>query len=183
MDYVGLKRISVALWAVISVLAITTSVHGAAVALLVQQTPDSAGSVSPPSGVHHFEADSSVVVTARPEPGFEFLYWLGDVGEPGALTTEVFLNKPKIIVAVFSPGIADTGATGAGSRANADGERQFLGTGGPVTAPRSAGDGGRTGFSPSAPQRSGPETPVPEPATLVLLSAGAMLLLGRRRTA
>ena len=70
-------------------------------ALLIQQTPTEGGTVTPNHGVHYFEANSDVTVTAVPKPGYQFVYWLGDVSEPRSNTAVVSLSAPKIIIAVF----------------------------------------------------------------------------------
>lgn len=69
--------------------------------LLVQQTPVDGGEVAPSLGLHSFGVDEVVAITAKPAPGYQFMYWLGDVSEPGSITTTVVLDGPKIIVAVF----------------------------------------------------------------------------------
>jgi hypothetical protein len=72
------------------------------VALLLQQTPSQGGLVSPEVGVHHYDSGSQVTLIAVPRPGYQFVYWLGDVLDPTASKTTAYLNKPKIIVAVFT---------------------------------------------------------------------------------
>ena len=64
------------------------------VALLLQQTPSKGGAITPIAGVHHFELNSEITLTAVPKPGYQFLYWLGDVSDPGATKTVVYLDKP-----------------------------------------------------------------------------------------
>jgi hypothetical protein len=73
----------------------------ATVALLLQQTPDRAGIVTPGVGVYHFQQDSQVSLSAIPQRGYQFVYWLGDVQDPRSSTTVAYLDKPKIIIAVF----------------------------------------------------------------------------------
>lgn len=70
-------------------------------ALLLQQTPSQGGVVSPQIGVHHFSSDSEVTLIAVPKPGYQFVYWLGDVLDPTANKTTTILDEPKIIIAVF----------------------------------------------------------------------------------
>jgi hypothetical protein len=87
--------------------AITTSLSGAAygqidgTALLLQQTPEDAGVITPGLGVHRFEPDTEITLTAAPKPGYQFVYWIGDVSNSGTSSTTVYLDKPKIIIAVF----------------------------------------------------------------------------------
>jgi len=71
------------------------------IALLLQQTPSQGGIVNPQIGVHHFVLDTEVTIIAIPKPGYQFLYWLGDVLDKTANKTTTRLDKPKIIVAVF----------------------------------------------------------------------------------
>jgi len=72
------------------------------VALLVQQTPSQGGLVSPEVGVHYYDSGAAVTLIAVPRPGYQFVYWLGDVLDPTASKTIAYLDKPKIIVAVFT---------------------------------------------------------------------------------
>ncbi|MBN1391875.1 MAG: PEP-CTERM sorting domain-containing protein [Sedimentisphaerales bacterium] len=69
--------------------------------LLLQQTNPDGGMVTPAIGVHYFSMNSEVVVTAVPKSGYRFLYWIGDVSDPTANNTVVYLNTPKIVIAVF----------------------------------------------------------------------------------
>jgi len=71
------------------------------VALLLQQSPAEGGKVSPSLGVHHFGSSARVALTATAAPGYQFVYWLGDVSDPASSTTNAVLDSPKIIVAVF----------------------------------------------------------------------------------
>jgi hypothetical protein len=45
-------------------------------ALIVEQTPDDGGAVTPNSGVHKFGVNQMVTLMAEPKSGYRFLYWL-----------------------------------------------------------------------------------------------------------
>jgi len=155
-------------------------------ALLLQQIPAEGGKIIPGTGVHYIELNTSVTLTAVPGPGYEFVYWLGDVADPTLNRTTAFLDAPKIIVAVFEraefelEGVADViipgGFWGGMSRSAADYSRQGY----------SGGGGGKP--SERAPARRPPlppppdfPVPIPEPATVVLLAIGSLLAFAGRR--
>jgi len=69
--------------------------------LMVQQSPPDGGTVTPAVGVHNFAPNSEVTLTAVPKPGYQFVYWLGDVSDTTSTRTVTYLNTPKIIIAVF----------------------------------------------------------------------------------
>ena len=72
--------------AVAAVLALGLAARGyaqtAAYELCIEQSPAKAGKVTPDSGTHRFSPDSVVVLSAEPQPGYQFAYWLGDVSDP-----------------------------------------------------------------------------------------------------
>jgi hypothetical protein len=143
-------------------------------------------------------------LTAIPRPGYQFVYWLGDVSEPTENSTIVYLDMPKIVLAVFEQS-----------------EYEFLfveehsqsarGGGGLVASPPDYARQGYTGGGskrPSRPSRprwpSPPEpeeleepeepedfpipqegedipVPIPEPATVLLLGFGSLALLRKRK--
>jgi Divergent InlB B-repeat domain len=70
-------------------------------ALMVQQSPPDGGTVTPAVGVHDFAPNTEVTLTAVPKPGYQFVYWLGDVSDATSTRTVTYLNTPKIIIAVF----------------------------------------------------------------------------------
>jgi hypothetical protein len=155
-------------------------------ALLLQQIPADGGTIEPGTGVHYLELNTSVTLTAIPKPGYEFVYWLGDVTEHTMNRTTTYLDAPKIIVAVFEraefelEGVAEMmipgGLWGGMRRSAADYSRQ--------------GYSGAAGRRPSerAPARRPPQppptefpVPIPEPATVVLLAIGGFLAFAGRR--
>lgn len=157
-------------------------------ALLMQQTPADGGSVSPNIGVHYFETRARVALRATARPGYQFVYWLGDVGDPTSPATVVELDSTKIVVAVFERVEHDLGLAS---------EHSLSGPTGGVFG--GAGDYSRGGFSGSGRRRPSrysraaepgaeadsdefpvPESddfpvPVPEPATVVLLAFGSVV--------
>ncbi len=164
------------------------------VALLLQQTPSQGGTVSPDIGVHHYDADAEVTLIAVPRPGYNFVYWLGDVLDPTASKTTALLDKPKVIVAVFqqvdddqlivgqSLAVRRAGG-GAGSSLSPSASRGGGGGGSPPggdpTPPTEEGDP-----PPDDPPDYPPDPPeVPEPATGLLLTLGGLALLRNRRSA
>ena len=71
------------------------------VSILIQSSPANGGTISPGIGVHTFISDTEFTLTAIPKPGYQFVYWMGDVADPTASRTVVYLDMPKIIIAVF----------------------------------------------------------------------------------
>jgi hypothetical protein len=170
-------------------------------ALLLQQTPVDGGSVEPGVGVHRLDSNSQITLRAVPQPGYQFVTWLGDVDEPTSPVTEAYMDSPKIIIAVFersqfeSIEAADLlgGRPGGGLRASAS----------DISSGSSSGAGGKRYSAPRFPfippeEEEEDEFPVPgegqindfpvpgkgevpEPATLVLLISGAALAGLRRR--
>jgi hypothetical protein len=139
--------------------------------LCIEQSPARAGRITPDSGTHRFSPNAVVTLSADPQPGYQFAYWLGDVADPAARRTTVRVNSPKVIVAVFQP--AEENLV----------ERKLLGGGGgPLLS--TARDFGTPGWSiPGGRRTISPEIPnihIPEPATAILLTFGAMLLRSRR---
>ena len=147
--------------------------------LLLQQTPRQGGSITPDIGVHQFALNTDVTLTAVAKPGWQFVYWLGDVSAPTTSRTIVHMDAPKIVIAIFeraeyeyaaasggAPGMAAGGLFASG----ADYRRGGFGDAG-------GGNGAPNRRSPS----SSPEAPVsvPEPATVVLLALGCLVVVGK----
>jgi len=176
----GLQSLILIVAAVIGGLPDASYCKDAPVTLFIQQTPAQGGTITPGAGVHHFAPNSQVTLTAVPRSGYQFVYWLGDVGDPTASSTSILLNRPKVVVAVFERV-----------------EQQYLAEGQSVPGHGSGGgvfaagvDFGQQGWMeshsrPIEPTRpslpSFPAADVPEPATLILLGLGAVALRKSRR--
>jgi len=161
-------------------------------ALLLQQAPVQGGTITPDVGVHHFDLNTDVTLTAVPRPGYQFIYWLGDVSDPTANRTVVYLDAPKIVVAIFER--AEYKFLDVQERAqSAPGGGGFAGAGAADYVRQGFGGGGgrRPQSWPGPPDQEPepePETddfpvPTPEPATVCLLGLGGLILLPRRRRA
>ncbi len=55
----------------------------------------------PGVGTFFFEAGKSVVISARPDKGWEFDSWIGEVADPAAQTTTVIMNKDQVVTPRF----------------------------------------------------------------------------------
>jgi len=189
----------------VSIVSVSAYCQTSNTALLIQQSPVEAGTVTPSPGVHNFELDTEVTLTAVPEPGYQFVYWLGDVSDPTSSRTIVLLNAPKIVIAVFErveyevlSVIESTKSTPIGGlipSAGDYGRQGYSGGGGrrprrrtwPQPKPWENDDlpvpkEGLDDFP--VPEQGQDEFPVPnlpEPATALILALGALLTRKCRR--
>lgn len=156
------------------------------IVLLLEQTPVKGGEITPAAGVHHFKPGTEVMLTAVPKPGYKFIHWLGEVSDATASSTVVYLNKPKVIIAVFEQAEHGVSADGDGLSAGGGG-----GAGGglfpsALDLSRPGGFSGGGGGK-AKPQKfvyyvegKKPTPEVPEPATGLLLVLGSLFALKRR---
>ena len=195
-----LKRRSV-LWLMLVMMCLVTSYCQAGkMALLLQQSPADGGSVEPGIGVHQLDGDSQITLRAVPQPGYQFVTWLGEVDEPTSPVTEAYMDSPKIVIAVFErvqfdsieaaellfsrPGgglrrsAADISRAAGGGAIGRRGSRAY-GIGPDEEPPEDEFPVPDDGDMFPVPGDGGE---VPEPATLlVLVAGGAMLRLRRRK--
>ncbi len=173
--------------------------------LLLQQMPSQGGIISPEIGIHYYSSESQVTLIAVPQPGYQFVYWLGDVLDPTANKTTALLNESKVIVAVFQQVEEGQLIVGQNVPTGGGGGGSFS-SGSPISPAvnRTRGEGGSPnsgGNTPTPPGGEGdpgldpPDNPpippdppvdppgVPEPATGLMLTLGAAALLRKRRAA
>ena len=180
--FVGWRRLISAIAIIVGCLFAPAYCQTPDVALLLQQTPAKGGVMTPIAGIYHFELNSEVTLTAVPKPGYQFVYWLGDVSDPAATNTIVYLDKPKIIIAVFEQSeygalAAEEGMPGGGGGGGGGGLVATVANYG-QTGGISGGGGGSPKLSKSVSSK-GTEV-IPEPATGVLLVLGSLFAFTRR---
>ncbi len=159
------------------------------IVLLLEQTPVKGGEITPIAGVHHFKPGTEVVLTAVAKPGYKFTHWLGEVSDAAASSTIAYLNKPKVIIAVFEKAEHGISADGDGLSAGGGGASGGLFPAA-LDLSRPGGFSGGGGGGKAKPQKlvyfvkdtkPMPKAPeVPEPATGLLLVLGSLFALKRR---
>jgi hypothetical protein len=189
---VRLQSFILTLAIIVAFLLTTAYGQNAGVELFLQQSPAQGGKITPGTGIHSFAPNSEITLTAIPEPGFQFAYWLGDVTDPRADSTTVYLNDPKIIVAVFEP--IEIGYATEKTHPRISGRRSggFTGGGGGFGTQggmiAAAADYSRGGFSggsasgpkPQAKKLSFEPIAIPEPATILILTLSVAILRKHR---
>jgi len=177
--------------------------------LIIQQSPIDTGIVTPGVGVHRQGLNERVSIQAIAKPGYRFVYWLGGVENPTDNKTFVNVDAPKIVIAVFEreefeflsesdfvPNGATIGGAVATARDTIGGTGEVSPSGGalpprppiyltpPLPRDNFALVPGDTHEDDVAPVPGDEDEediePVPEPTTIVLLTAGGLLLRKRR---
>jgi hypothetical protein len=171
---------------VAAILALGLAARGhaqtAAYELCIEQSPAQAGRLSPDSGTHRFSSDAVVVLSAEPQPGYQFAYWLGDVSDPKSQRTTIQVSSSKMVVAVFQPADRDYPEevlVGVGVGVGGGGGGGMAATRIDLSTPGWSIGGGSGGKVKS--EIITVPVPVPEPATILLLSLGALALRRRLR--
>jgi hypothetical protein len=162
---------------------------------MLEVSPSQGGYLNIATGVHTYDRFAEVTLIATPRPGYQFVYWLGNVSESTHSSTSVFLDSPKMVIAVFERNVFEMvggGEEGGGSdfvsvSTTSTSSDNSSGGGGLV---RSGGGGASSDTSleqaEGGPKRSSTShehipTPVPEPVTVVLFFAGSLMLAKSRR--
>ena len=156
-------------------------------ALMVQKTPVDAGAVTPQVGIHKRDLNEVVTLKAIPKPGYQLVYWLGDVSNPTTHETTILVDAPKIVIAVFERTEYELPIE-KGEMVSGSGRGGMHSTGNPIR-----GGGGGGGGGGRRPPRETPEpdfpvandqdfpVPVPEPGTIVAFGLGAISMFVTRR--
>jgi len=181
---IGLRQIRLACVIILFWLIVPAYCQTKDMALLLEQTPVKGGDITPVAGVHYFKLNSEVILTAVPKTGYKFTHWLGDVSDPTSSNTIVYLNEPKVIIAVFEQ---------AEQSISIDRKGLPLGGGGggggglfptALDFSRPGGFSGGSGIKSQKPvyyEKGKKPTPeVPEPATGLLMMLGGLFALKRR---
>ncbi len=181
--FIGWRRLISAIAIIVGCLFAPAYCQTSDVSLLLQQTPAKGGVMTPIAGVYHFKLNSEVTLTAVPKPGYQFVYWLGDVSDPAATNTIVYLDKPKVIIAVFEQSeysvlAAEEGMPGGGGGGGSGLVATVANYGQTGGMSGGGGGGGIPKISKSVSSK-GTEV-IPEPATGVLLVLGSLFAFTRR---
>ena len=204
---IGCRRVILAVAIIVAGLPLMAYCQIDGTSLLLQQTPADGGTITPGVGIHNVVIDTEVTLTAVAKPGYQFVYWLGDVSDPTANSTTAFLSTPTIIIAVFEraeyeflPGLGRIPSRPGGGliASGADYGRQGYSGGGrkrphkwrwPTLPPEEEPEDEFPVPDEDEPDFPVPEEsdgnfpvpePIPEPASAVLLLTGALLAITRR---
>ena len=158
---------------------------------MLEMSPSEGGYLNIVPGVYTYDRFAEVTLTATPKPGYQFVYWLGNVTNATTGTTTVLLDSPKMVIAVFERSKFET----------VELESDYMGGGGEGSSGLVAGgglsdmsleeaDGAKRPSNPHSSSNTGNfpvpgkgegDVPVPEPATATLLFAGFLMLAKSRR--
>lgn len=159
----------------------TCSAESEGFSLLLQSSPVSGGSVIPQSDSENMTPNESLTITAVPNEGYRFMYWLGDVADPTTMSTTVLADSPKMVIAVFDRSEfefigSDAGGVSSGggsSGGGSSGPGSLTPNNSSYTTPFSSESGSSP---PSSPPPDIYPVPVPEPATIGMFIACVVIL-------
>ena len=205
----GLRAVVLAIIVISGGLGTVAYCQSEGISLIIKQYPAQGGTVTPGLGVHHFNPNEEIALTATPKSGYRFVCWLGDVSDSQASSTVTQVKGPKVVIAVFESSkyeglFPKTSAPGGGGKAQ-PGAGSIAGIGNNVSL--MGGGGGKVAskiVSPNPVYPSWQEDPdfpvviapvpdfpvvivpvndpvVPEPATGTLLILGSLFVLVRKQ--
>ena len=187
MKHVNLKSLSCVVFVCCATFLFCFSTQASAqedgTSLMLEITPPQGGSLNIVPGVYSYDKFAEVTLVATPKPGYQFAYWIGNVTNATTGTTMVFLDSPKMVIAVFARNVFETvglesdyivgGGGGSGLTRSGSG---YPGGGG------GGGGGGKRQEDPHLPGHDDDiPVPVPEPVTAALFFAGVLMLAKSRR--
>jgi hypothetical protein len=162
-------------------------------ALMLEVSPVDGGTLNLSPGVYTYDRDAAVTLTAAPKPGYQFVYWVGSVDNATTSTTMVYLDSPKIVIAVFERSKFDLVEFEEGPVASVGGGR-LIASGSDYAAGLEQAGGAKRPSKFHLPEPPKPNeevpvpeegkdfpVPVPEPATITILLTGMLALAGQRR--
>jgi hypothetical protein len=156
--------------------------------LMLDVTPPQGGSLNIVPGVHSYDRFAAVTLVATPKPGYQFVYWMGNVTDAATGTTMVFLDSPKMVIAVFERNKFET-TEDDGLESTSGGGDNGGGLVRSLSESYSSSDissdasysSSSSGHSSSSDESSDIPVPVPEPVSAALFFAGAFMLARSRR--
>ena len=72
--------------------------------LTILVSPPGGGTTNPAPGTYNYALDFVASLKATPNPGFSFLNWTGNVGDPNSASTAVIMGGPQTVTANFVTG-------------------------------------------------------------------------------
>ncbi len=196
----GLRAVVLAIMLISGGLGTVAYCQSGGVSLIIRQFPSQGGTVTPGLGVHHFNPNEEIALTAIPKPGFKFVCWLGDVSDSKASSTVTQVNVPKVVIALFesseykglfpktsSPGGGGKAQFGGGGITGIGNNVSLMGGGGGTVVPKVISPDSVFPSWPGDPELPivivpvSDEPVVPEPATGALLVLGSLFILVRRQ--
>jgi hypothetical protein len=148
--------------------------------LMLDVTPPQGGSLNIVPGVHSYDRFAAVTLVATPKPGYQFVYWMGNVSDATTGTTMVFLDSPKMVIAVFERNKFETIGQDSEMIGGVESGGGLTRSGGLSDTSLEQAVSGRRQSGNNSPPDDVP-VPVPEPVSAALFFAGALMLARSRR--